>query len=301
MKFKEDKEGMPQKRQKTGPTLYDQLMEARAGGPQTAAAAAMVAVAQKKKPTARKTKDGKVQTFLDCGQKDFVSTTCSVCGLTFARGTEDEKVHAKFHRKETAPVHFAGWATKATVAQRLPSATIVACPVAGEELDAVDKGLRRAVEEVCEMINRALGFPSGSKEDSRTTTTTTISSPSLSERKSERLFVYVDPSARALGGVIVERIKWAHRIVAGSGSGAEEGAVFCRNQEEPADAGVSRIWVHPSARRFGVATKLLDAVRSEFIYAYAIPLERLAFSQPTPDGLYFFRHYTGRDDFLVYS
>ena len=96
----------------------------------------------------------------------------------------------------------------------------------------------------------------------------------------------------------------AHRVVGGcdTGKGKElDATVTCKTKEEPAVAGVSRIWVHPTARRGGIATKLLDALRSDFIYAYEVLKEELAFSQPTPDGFRFFKSYTGTDEFLVYS
>jgi N-acetyltransferase len=69
----------------------------------------------------------------------------------------------------------------------------------------------------------------------------------------------------------------------------------------PAICGISRIWVNETERRRGIATKLLEAVRSNFVYGCSIAKEQLAFTQPTPDGKNFFTKYIGMEAFLVYS
>ena len=68
--------------------------------------------------------------------------------------------------------------------------------------------------------------------------------------------------------------------------------------------GVNRIWVKEEHRRGGVASKLLDAVRSHFIYGFEISKNNLSFSPPTPKGAYFAATYCSGSlkdcDFLVY-
>lgn len=40
-----------------------------------------------------------VQLYLDLGQTNFTHTTCSVCGLVYAMGVQqDDKVHNTFHK-----------------------------------------------------------------------------------------------------------------------------------------------------------------------------------------------------------
>lgn len=294
----------PEKKKPKRESLFEQLMSKRKS-PQKGKE-------KEKKKRKRKEKEkekprGKIQTILDFGQANIGTTTCGECGLTFSRGTEDEKLHEKFHLKETAPVHFAGWKKKAKVVREYAEdgTAIVVCPVSERELGTADKALKKAVEDVREMIDRALGFVSEEGNERRARTTS-------AERGSEKMFVLIDRGGRALGGVIAERVNTAHRVVVGGGGGCGGGGgggggddgtetVTCRNKEEPAVAGVSRIWVHPTARRRGIATKLLEAMREEFIYAYEVLKEELAFSQPTPDGMQFFRKYTGTNEFLVYS
>lgn len=58
--------------------------------------------------------------------------------------------------------------------------------------------------------------------------------------------------------------------------------------------GVAQVWVRPDARRRGLATALLDAARAHAVYAYVVPPEALAFSQPTAAGAAFARAYLRR-------
>jgi N-acetyltransferase len=78
-------------------------------------------------------------------------------------------------------------------------------------------------------------------------------------------------------------------------------SIRCSKTSQPASCGISRIWIHPTERRKGIATKMLDAIRTNFIYGCSLTKSQMAFTQPTPDGKQFFSKYTGIQDFLVYS
>lgn len=69
---------------------------------------------------------------------------------------------------------------------------------------------------------------------------------------------------------------------------------------QSAQCGISRIWVHSQYRRKKVATRLLDCVRTNFIYGCIIPRELVAFSDPTPDGKRLANSYAGTSQFLVF-
>ncbi|VDL76468.1 unnamed protein product [Nippostrongylus brasiliensis] len=55
--------------------------------------------------------------------------------------------------------------------------------------------------------------------------------------------------------------------------------------------GVNRIWTHPHARRKGVASDVLDIVRSRYFTGETVPRHRVAFSDPTDSGRRFAEHY----------
>ena len=70
---------------------------------------------------------------------------------------------------------------------------------------------------------------------------------------------------------------------------------------EKAQCGVRMMWTSPLARRKGVASQLLDCARSQLARGYVLPRDKLAFSQPTPEGTAFIQAYTGSTRFLVYG
>nr|CCC46386.1 conserved hypothetical protein [Trypanosoma vivax Y486] len=64
--------------------------------------------------------------------------------------------------------------------------------------------------------------------------------------------------------------------------------------------GVQLVWVAEQHRRRGVATTLIDLARRSVSYGRDIPLEGVAFSEPTALGRLFACKYTGRPDFLIF-
>ncbi|CAM9507055.1 unnamed protein product [Phaeothamnion confervicola] len=64
--------------------------------------------------------------------------------------------------------------------------------------------------------------------------------------------------------------------------------------------GVHQVWVHRSARRGGIASRLLDAARARFIFGYAVAKSEVAFSPPTSEGQALTRGYLGGLPLLVY-
>ena len=63
------------------------------------------------------------QFHLELGQPDFVLHTCSVCGMMYARGNDDdEKVHKAYHKS-----YFEGVPFKVLLLTASPRRTLVAC------------------------------------------------------------------------------------------------------------------------------------------------------------------------------
>lgn len=69
----------------------------------------------------------------------------------------------------------------------------------------------------------------------------------------------------------------------------------CEMPKEEETMGVKLVWVGDSARRKGVAGKLVDSARKHFRFGAIIKKEHVAFSQPTDQGLAFALSYTQRD------
>ena len=80
----------------------------------------------------------------------------------------------------------------------------------------------------------------------------------------------------------------------------EEG-VQCGVVPKPAVMGINRVWLDHNSRRLKIATKLLDAARTSFMFGAQIPINSVAFSDPTKTGRLFAASYAARTDFLVYQ
>jgi N-acetyltransferase len=69
--------------------------------------------------------------------------------------------------------------------------------------------------------------------------------------------------------------------------------------------GLHQLWVHAKFRSQKVATRLVDAVRTKFIFGLTVPKEMLAFSSPTEAGACFARNYvcgnSSDSEILVYD
>mmetsp|Transcript_29980 Transcript_29980/g.49498 ORF Transcript_29980/g.49498 Transcript_29980/m.49498 type:complete len:101 (-) Transcript_29980:92-394(-) len=63
------------------------------------------------------------------------------------------------------------------------------------------------------------------------------------------------------------------------------------NVSRQAMVGIHKIWVHKKCREMGVASMLVDAVRSKFQYGMVVPVQMIAFSSPTEAGTRFAAHY----------
>ena len=77
-------------------------------------------------------------------------------------------------------------------------------------------------------------------------------------------------------------------------------AILCSKLKRPAVLGIAYMWVNKNHRRLQLASRLMDVVRSKFVFGYAVALKECAFCQPTRLGLLFARKYVGSADVLVY-
>ncbi|KAK6037518.1 hypothetical protein COOONC_24976, partial [Cooperia oncophora] len=55
--------------------------------------------------------------------------------------------------------------------------------------------------------------------------------------------------------------------------------------------GVNRLWTHPTARKRGIASEILDVIRNWYFTGVIVPRNRIAFSDPTDVGKKFAEHY----------
>ena len=244
------------------------------------------------------------QTFLDLGQANFGAITCATCGCVYVKGVpDDERAHAAMHDAVMLGPRFPGWKAERVLRlfepkyaapssfERGAGAASKARVVAVLPTDAAAH-VRKA-GEIAEIVSKDLGL---TKEWLKETPCTVL--------------LYVSGAKRVVGAVFAERLSKACRALpAGAseqgsdGAGAElsMGPTRCSAESVPCAVGVRAVWTHASARRRGVATRLLDELRGALRAGVIAERAALAFSQPTAEGAALARRFTGLDEYLVYA
>jgi len=211
----------------------------------------------------------KEQSFLDFGQKNFGAlTVCSVCSMRYQAGTEDdEDLHKTFHRRfiesSSDNIDFNGWKDE-DVVKRCPDGSRII------RLSTTDQKVQTArIQQLSQVLKREVGGPIECDDPT------------------QQLYLYVSANKKIMGCVMARTIESARRK---SAEGVES--------TETAECCVTRLWVHKSRRRQGIATVLVDAARCSLIYGQQILKEMVAYLQTSKDGEKFVVRYGGRKDFL---
>ncbi|XP_054621351.1 uncharacterized protein LOC129173952 isoform X2 [Dunckerocampus dactyliophorus] len=232
-------------------------------------------------------KDG-TQTIIDAGQKHFGAVACSVCGMLYsAANPEDESQHLLFHNQFISAVKYVGW-KKERILGEFPDGKIILV------LPDDPKYALKKVEEIREMVDNDLGFQQ-------------VETKCPSQTKT---FLFISNDKKVAGCLIAEHIQEGYRVIEELAPGGSEGdkvmferqrAWCCSTTPEPAICGISRIWVVSMMRRRGIASRLVECLRNNFIYGSYLSKDEIAFSDPTPDGKLFATQYFGTSQFLVYN
>ena len=93
----------------------------------------------------------------------------------------------------------------------------------------------------------------------------------------------------------------AAAAASGGTSSAARSALAEAQLRTRATLGVRRIWVHPTYRRRGVASRLLSAVSRDFVHGHSVARSAIAFTEPTADGRAFARAFCGSNAVRVYA
>ncbi|XP_048031208.1 N-acetyltransferase ESCO1 [Megalobrama amblycephala] len=224
----------------------------------------------------------------DAGQKAFGAVTCNVCGMLYSPSSpEDESQHLLFHNQFISAVKYVGWKKERILGEYPDGKIILVLP------DDPKYALKK-VEEIREMVDNDLGFQQvETKVPSQTKT-----------------FLFISNDKKVAGCLIAEHIQEGYRVIEESIPEGSEGekvmyerqrAWCCSTVPEPALCGISRIWVFSMMRRRGIASRMIECLRNNFIYGSHLSKDEIAFSDPTPDGKLFATHYCGTSQFLVYN
>ncbi|KAK2855995.1 hypothetical protein Q5P01_004730 [Channa striata] len=236
----------------------------------------------------RKEKQDNDQLIIDAGQKQFGATTCSSCGMVYsADNPEDNFQHTQFHQHLLDSIRFVGWKKERVVAEFWDGKILLVMP------DDPKYATKKA-DDVRRVADNELGFQQ-----------VTLSRPTQA-----KTYLFVNTERMVVGCLVAEPIRQAYRVLEQPDRHKDmtkddfmerHRAWCCSTVPEQALCGISRIWVFSLARRQGIATRLLDTVRSTFTYGSHLTKEEIAFSDPTPDGKLFATKYCNTPTFLVYN
>ena len=107
-----------------------------------------------------------------------------------------------------------------------------------------------------------------------------------------KVFMYL-VDAKCAGFCLAEKINTAYRVETSETGESQEqrsvplsksSSISISAEADIALIGISRIWTSRIFRNKGIATMLLDCVRSNFFYGMEVPKDLVAFSQPTESG-----------------
>lgn len=236
----------------------------------------------------RKEKQDDDQLIIDAGQKQFGATTCSSCGMVYsADNPEDNFQHTQFHQRFLDAIKFVGWKKERVVSEFWDGKILLVMP------DDPKYAVKKA-EDVRRLADNELGFQQ-----------MTLSRPSQA-----KTYLFINTERMVVGCLVAEPIRQAYRVLEQPDQHKDmtkddfmerHRAWCCSTVPEQALCGISRIWVFSLARRQGIATRMLDTVRSTFMYGSHLTKEEIAFSDPTPDGKLFATKYSNTPTFLVYN
>ncbi|KAM7395066.1 hypothetical protein PAMA_006696 [Pampus argenteus] len=236
----------------------------------------------------RKEKQDDDQLVIDAGQKQFGAISCGSCGMVYsADNPEDNFQHTQFHQRFLDTIKFVGWKKERVVAEFWDGKILLVMP------DDPKYAVKKA-EDVRRVADNELGFQQ-----------VTLSRPTQA-----KTYLFINTERMVVGCLVAEPIRQAYRVLEQPEQHKDmmkddfmerHRAWCCSTVPEQALCGISRIWVFSLARRQGVATRMLDTVRSSFMYGSHLTKEEIAFSDPTPDGKQFATKYCNTPTFLVYN
>ncbi|NXK16075.1 ESCO2 acetyltransferase, partial [Arenaria interpres] len=242
---------------------------------------------QKSKKAKELCKRSRDQMIIDAGQKHFGAVVCKSCGMIYTAGSpEDEAQHIQHHERFLEALRYVGWKKERVVAEFWDGKIVLILP------DDPKYAVKKA-EDVREIVDNELGFKQ----------------VSLSCPAKTKIYLFVSNEKMIVGCLVAESIKQAFRVLAEPGAtlSPEEDTLQhqrpwrCSTEPEPAVCGISRIWVFRPRRGKGIARRMVDMVRSTFMYGCFLSTQEIAFSDPTPDGKLFATTYCQTPSFLVYN
>ena len=234
------------------------------------------------------------QMTLNFGQKSSPKTTseCKECGMVYQlNDKQDEQLHAKYHgeNKEASLLKYTSMRGEKLV-QEYTDGKCVVIEYGTDSNQSIQKALK-----VLDFVDNQLGISENRQQNN------SDRSPHRHIKNLSKFYFFVSSiSNRIVGFCLAEHVEKAHKI-SYLNENANTFTYDEKSASEPANCGINRIWVASNMRRHGIATRILDCVRVNFIYIYKLEPHQLAFSDPTEYGRKLAKSYCKNDSFLIYN
>ncbi|CAB9527141.1 N-acetyltransferase ESCO2 [Seminavis robusta] len=228
------------------------------------------------------------QLYLDFGQRDFgKQIVCQTCGMLYVHGVEEDiKLHERICKDYHEGVSFHPQSCrivdKATT--KKDGGFIV------EVRPSDSYAQRQKVKQAMVIVDKELGFAPQSTADAA----------SQDGEKPKTVYLFIRQK-HIVGVLSVEMIKQAFPLVQpatdddSTDDNPQPLQQLARSQTPThAILGIHKIWVHSTARKQKVASRLMDAARARMVYGTVVSPHMVAFSSPTEAGARFARQYLQR-------
>ncbi|EAL67451.1 GCN5-related N-acetyltransferase [Dictyostelium discoideum AX4] len=242
------------------------------------------------------------QTVIDAGQKNVGQMVCSKCKMLYSYGSkEDEAAHQSFCNGniQQQKVIIKNWQSMKIVNTFPNGRSII---VVTKDNISNNSALSSKINLLKEIINIELGYASPSPSPSsnvhnnnKNKNDNDNDNDNDDDDNEEKLFLYLDSNGRVLGCLIAERVEKGYKIESSSPT------IQCSKVPTKILCGINRIWVLPSSRKRGIASKLMESLASNMYYCYHLKKHEIATTQPSTTGLLFFNNYFKTNQFLLYN
>ncbi|KAF1988379.1 hypothetical protein K402DRAFT_309220, partial [Aulographum hederae CBS 113979] len=240
------------------------------------------------------------QLTLDLGTKP-VNVRCKLCRMEYIPSNqEDNALHKKFHAQYLSSI--SGIDVPRSFTEGLGDAIVWTGP---------GSAMVVAIRRKHKLARRKLAFRCLAVAEQELGALTTredmLWSTDADRAQQDRyaVFLYIQRQ-KCVGVCLAERIRGAYVVlprqdrpfqdVRGMSDVSSAASITISTESHAAILGISRIWISPSHRREGLARRLLDSARADFLYGVSIPRDMVAFSQPTDSGALLARKWFGKEN-----
>ncbi len=259
------------------------------------------------------------QTYLDLEQRDFERRTCKKCGMMYSPGVKADEID---HNRFCSLFRNRGleYKTKLKDEIPLPVPLLTASSSNDESISTIKSlderivmvtpdncvgSLQKKVDAVLQVVDEELG---------------SYRSDMHGEGKKDWKYFLFIKERMVVGFLSCHAIKFGFEVKtnqsgkvennndednseSNSGLNEQEAITLTYSSNDPVSAslGVSKIWVHKDFRRSKIAHRMVEVARYYFEHGKVIPINQVAFSQPTSNGYRFAVKYFKNPNFIVYQ